>query len=82
MTMNEGVDPNMVGREYRDCAKGAHMTPAPAEADHECELECIHCGELETEHTLRIVGRNEYLCPGQLGDIDTFLAIDSEEDPL
>jgi hypothetical protein len=29
--MNEGVDPNMIGMEYRECAKGAHMYATPLE---------------------------------------------------
>lgn len=35
MMMNEGVDPGMKGMEYRDCAKGAHMTTVKVEVSPE-----------------------------------------------
>ena len=38
MRMNEDVDPRMKGMEYRDCAKGAHMTPVETEDQRKLRL--------------------------------------------
>lgn len=85
MRINEDVDPHMVGREYRDCAKGAHMTPvAPPEPPEPPERLCVNCEFPESDHVVYLIlgelagadeteiqdGRRVIACPAQMEDVE------------